>query len=87
MGIELKLLGPNKTALRMNGAEYFFSYETLVCISRKGGNKLITERKFSVTTSKHINQWLTTYGIGRKSDLISLVSQEILEEELNNKMT
>lgn len=48
--------GSNHHAIRIgNGNEFYFSYKTLV--AAKVGNRCVrTEKKFSVTTSKHLGQ-------------------------------
>jgi len=51
-------LGANRTEISLNENTYvLFSYNTPVaaCV---GGQYYQTERKWSVTTSKHIGQWL-----------------------------
>lgn len=35
-----------------------FSYNTLVAFHTSGSNPVITARKYSTTTSKHVNAWL-----------------------------
>jgi len=47
------------TVICKNGGEKYvlFSYETPVAVNDSKGFK-VTEKKFSRTTSKHINQWL-----------------------------
>lgn len=57
--LRLKLIGPNQTALVLNnGVEIFFSYETPVVINT-GKEILVTDQKFSSTTSKHINAYVS----------------------------
>lgn len=54
----LKNLGNNKVEIRKsNGDVVFYSYNTPVaaCV---GGKFYRTSKKWSVTTSKHISQWL-----------------------------
>ncbi len=54
----IKNLGANKTELHMsNGDIIFFSYQTPVAAQVVSGF-VRTETKYSVTTSKHISQWL-----------------------------
>lgn len=58
--MKLKSLGANKTELTLDsGTVVFFSYETPVaaCLGN-GGGFIRTAHKWSVTTSKHITQWL-----------------------------
>jgi len=54
----LKALGANRTQLEINGHTVFFSYNTPVAASLREGGFIRTETKYSVTTSKHITQWL-----------------------------
>lgn len=57
--MKLKTLGSNKTELHLdNGAVVFFSYNTPVAAQLAEGGFVKTNRKWSVTTSKHISQWL-----------------------------
>lgn len=74
--LRLKLIAPNQNVLILNnGTEIFFSYETAVVV-RTDSEILVTSKKFSVTTSKHINQFLNGFG-HRK------VSQEEIESYLS----
>lgn len=54
----LKALGANKTEVQINGHTVFFSYNTPVAANLKEGGFVRTATKYSVTTSKHITQWL-----------------------------
>lgn len=57
--MKVKNIGSNKTELWLdNGAVIFFSYETPVAAQKAEGGFIKTDKKFSVTTSKHITQWL-----------------------------
>lgn len=57
--MKLKPLGANRTELTLpNGDVVFFSYQTPVAASRNGGGFVRTAEHYSVTTSRHINQWL-----------------------------
>lgn len=60
--MKLNKLGPNQTEVEINGATVLFSYKTPVA-ANKDGAFYRTAKKWSVTTSKHINQWLD----GRKA--------------------
>lgn len=55
--MKLTKLGPNQTEVEINGATVLFSYKTPVA-ANKDGAFYRTSQKWSVTTSKHINQWL-----------------------------
>ena len=57
--MKLKPLGANKTQVTLaNGAVVLFSYETAVAAQLPEGGFVRTSTRYSVTTSKHINQWL-----------------------------
>lgn len=64
MTLKLNPLGPNKTQIELNnGTVVLFSYKTPVAACITDANSphfgyVKTEHKWSVTTSKHINQWL-----------------------------
>jgi len=50
-------LGNNKTELTINGVKVLFSYNTPVACW-KNGEFFKTSKKWSNTTSKHINSWV-----------------------------
>jgi len=53
----------NMTELVLNEWKVLFSYQTAVAAqNRSTGNFYQTEKKWSRTTSRHINQWLRSYG-------------------------
>ena len=54
----LKALGANRTQVDLNGNVVFFSYNTPVAANLREGGFVRTDTKYSVTTSKHITQWL-----------------------------
>ena len=58
--MQLHNLGANKTELRLDdGLVVFFSYNTPVAAVLAGGGGFVqTEKKWSVTTSKHTTMWL-----------------------------
>ena len=65
--MKLNQIAPNQTELILaNGTVVFFSYDTAVCVDT-GEEILRTEKKYSVTTSRHINSWLD----GRRAKLVS----------------
>lgn len=55
--MELKSIGPNQTEIRSNGNTIFFSYNTPVA-GIVDGEFCKTSKKWSMTTSRHINKWL-----------------------------
>ena len=57
--MKIKSLGANRTELTLpSGTVVFFSYQTPVAAQLADGGFVRTDRRYSVTTSKHINQWL-----------------------------
>lgn len=60
--LKLKPIGPNQNELILpNGNRIFFSYETPVAAFVKERGYIRSEKKYSVTTSRHINQWLGSH--------------------------
>lgn len=60
--MQLKNLGSNKTEIHFpNGVVVFFSYNTPVAAFVPGRGYLRTSKRYSVTTSKHLNQWCSEY--------------------------
>jgi hypothetical protein len=59
--MKIKQLAPNQTELHKNdGTIIFISYETPVAAFDAGIAKWIrSEEEYSVTTSKHVNKWLS----------------------------
>jgi hypothetical protein len=64
--MNLKPLGSNQTELDLgNGTIVLFSYKTPVAVMIDEGLGFVfyrTDKKWSVTTSRHINKWLGVYG-------------------------
>jgi hypothetical protein len=64
--MKLRNIGSNQTVLEIgqghNLVEILFSYDTPVAVNT-GTEILVTEQKFSVTTSRHINQWVNGFAI------------------------
>jgi hypothetical protein len=61
-GNQMKLIpkGSNQNVLSFdNGIKVFFSYRTPVAAFHPVKGWIRTEQKYSVTTSKHINKWLS----------------------------
>jgi len=57
--MKLKKLGSNMTLIKMNDCEILYSYETPVAALRYSDHEYLrTDLFWSVTTSRHINQWL-----------------------------
>lgn len=67
--MKLEVIGSNQTVLRFDDKAIFFSYETPVAcilyndaVSWNAPHKAYkTEKQWSRTTSKHINNWLRYY--------------------------
>ena len=59
ISMKLKTLGKNQTEVTLpSGSVVFFSYNTPVAARLAQGGFVRTSKKWSVTTSRHINQWL-----------------------------
>ena len=57
--MKLKVLGANRTEIELpSGLSVLYSYSTPVAVHVPGVGYLKTETRYSVTTSKHIGQWL-----------------------------
>ncbi len=76
--MKLKIIGNNQTEITTKeGVQLFFSYETLVAArTMYMKNVYVTKTKYSNTTTKHINKWLS--GLDYE-----LVTQEQLDETFN----
>jgi len=73
MKISLKPISENHNEVNLsNGAQLLFSYSTLVAVKTRSGHPYQTSKKYSATTTKHIN------GSGYKD--AQKVSQEELEK-------
>ena len=60
--MKIKSLGSNKTEIELKDLRLLVSYSTPVALIRYPGGAIKTNTFHSVTTSKHINQWLTGHG-------------------------
>lgn len=57
--MKLTPIAANQTELEIsNGVKVFFSYKTPVAAYIPGQGYIRTNRKWSRTTTRHINQWL-----------------------------
>lgn len=63
--MNIKPLGSNKTELHLDGMTVLFSYQTPVACWING-EYFMTEKKWSRTTSKHINSWVDTNWVSQK---------------------
>jgi len=78
--MELKKLGNNETQVNQNGYLVLYSYHTPVAIHHlASGQEWRTSKKWSATTSKHINKWV--------SDKAIAVTQETLEAIIKDGYT
>jgi hypothetical protein len=58
--MNIKQLGPNQTEFHKDdGTIVFISYETPVAAFVDGFKWIRSAEKYSVTTSKHVNKWLS----------------------------
>jgi hypothetical protein len=58
--MKIKKIGSNMTELHTDDAVILFSYETPVAGLRKSDHEYLrTDLFWSVTTSRHINKWLS----------------------------
>jgi len=79
--MKVKNYGSNQTLVSDNGCTVLYSYETPVALIVGYKNRAYkTDRKWSVTTSKHINQWLRKEGFDPKnSEEVLPISQDTLD--------
>ncbi len=56
--MQLIPLGTNKTEIVFGDRTVFFSYKTPVAMHIRGLGYFKTEKRWSITTTKHITQWL-----------------------------
>ena len=71
--LQLKPIASNMTELTVGDVTILFSYQTPVAGWDDGG-AFRTSKRYSVTTSKHINKYLGGKDIGRK------VEQDFIDE-------
>ena len=78
---QMEVVMKNCFTQNIRGAEVLFSYGTPVALLDTDGVYVVTEEKFSSTTSKHISQF-----VPKRAEQIS-VPQEMLEEKCGNFRT
>jgi hypothetical protein len=61
--MNLNPIKANMTELETGNHRILFSYKTPVAVLHADGMTYRTEKRWSNTTSRHINQWLKSYGI------------------------
>ena len=74
--MKIKLLGANQTEVQLSDhyeTQIFFSYEQAVCV-RNANGCFVTTEKYSRTTSKHINKWISNL-----SNIIKMVPQSEID--------
>ena len=74
--MKLKQIGANQTEVQLSDhyeTQIFFSYEQAVCV-RNANGCFVTTEKYSRTTSKHINKWIS--GL---SNIIKMVPQSKID--------
>jgi len=76
--MRIKQIGTNKTVLYIDDATVLFSYGTPVAALIWGRGYVRTNKFWSVTTSKHINQWLANEG--RIARNVEKVDQSVLND-------
>ncbi len=70
--MNIKQLGSNQTLLVFHQKEILFSYETPVAGYIKGRGYFRTDKRYSATTSKHINKYVEGW-----DDVLTLPQEEI----------
>ena len=80
--MKIKSLGSNKTEIELKDLLLLVSYSTPVALIRYPGGALKTNEFHSVTTSKHINQWLNEHGHNPK--LTPVQSQSFFDTFLDD---
>ena len=59
--MKVQPIGSNQTQVSLaDGTEVLFSYSTPVAALVPGKGWMRTEKTYSVTTSKHVNRWLSS---------------------------
>ena len=87
--MKIKSLGNNKTEIELKDLVILISYETPVAAIRfvafgedDPHVAMKTNRYFSMTTSRHINQWLDSYGHNPK--LVPTIDHDYFETLLED---
>jgi hypothetical protein len=78
--MKLKQIGANQTEVQLSDhyeTQIFFSYEQAVCV-RNADGCFVTDKKYSQTTSGHINKWVS--GL---SNIIKMVPQSEIDKLVN----
>lgn len=72
----------NMNEVQLNGTTILFSYETPVACHIIGKGYIKTSKKWSATTSKHINQWLHMKNCKSAQKVNQSIIDNILELEI-----
>jgi len=80
--MKIKSLGSNKTEIELKDLRLLVSYSTPVALIRYPGGAIKTNTFHSVTTSKHINQWLESHSHNPK--LTPVQSQSFFDQFLDD---
>jgi hypothetical protein len=75
--MKLNPIAQNQNEIELNDKVIFISYQTPVAYWESGKGAFKTEKKWSVTTSKHVNQWLR--GKGYNPAEVPTVPQNLLD--------
>lgn len=74
--MKLKPVGSNQTEVeRADGTVIFYSYQTPVAAFVPGKGALCSSRKYSVTTSKHVNAAVERWNASRTNVDQSVIDQ------------
>lgn len=64
--MKLNPVGPNQTEVeKPDGSTVLFSYQTPVAVFVPGRGALVTQERFSATTSRHVNKAIERWGCSR----------------------
>jgi hypothetical protein len=66
--MKLRQIASNMTEVYVNGHEVLFSYQTPVAVFHSEDGYVRTSKKWSPTTSRHINKWLSTRHAGNVTE-------------------
>ena len=80
--MELVPIKNNMNEVRLNGTSILFSYKTPVACHVIGKGYIKTSKKWSATTSKHINQWLKMNGAGSVQEVDQSIIDNVLKLEI-----
>lgn len=76
-------MSKNYTIVCHNDDTILFSYSTPVVFHSPGSRPKITDKKWSSTTSRHINKFLNEEDFDK--DMCEIVPQEVIQELIESK--